>query len=159
MTNRSWPALIGFIVLVAAVSALGGAITTTSVGTWYQTLDKPSWTPPGWLFGPVWTLLYAMMSVVAWRLWRVRGESSAARATLALWFGQLALNGAWSFLFFGLRSPAAGLVDIAALLGVILWIQVRLARFDRMLALLWSPYVVWVGFATALNLSIWLRQS
>jgi benzodiazapine receptor len=159
MTNRSWPALIGFIVLVAAVSALGGAITTTSVGTWYQTLDKPSWTPPGWLFGPVWTLLYAMMSVVAWRLWRVRSESSAARVTLALWFGQLALNGAWSFLFFGLRSPAAGLVDIVALLGVILWIQVRLARFDRMLALLWSPYVVWVGFATALNLSIWLRQS
>jgi tryptophan-rich sensory protein len=99
------------------------------------------------------------MSVVAWRLWRVRSESSAARVTLALWFGQLALNGAWSFLFFGLRSPAAGLVDIVALLGVILWIQVRLARFDRMLALLWSPYVVWVGFATALNLSIWLRQS
>jgi translocator protein len=156
-TARSWPALLGFILLVAAVSALGGAVTATSVTTWYAGLDKPSWTPPGWLFGPAWTLLYAMMAVVAWRLWQQRHASPAYRLTLRLWFVQLALNCAWSFLFFGLRSPLAGLVDILALLVVIIWIQVRLARERRALALLWTPYVAWVAFATALNASIWSR--
>lgn len=156
-TVRSWPALLGFILLVAAVSAIGGAITATSVTTWYAGLDKPSWTPPGWLFGPAWTLLYAMMAVVAWRLWQQRHESAAARFTLRLWFVQLALNCAWSFLFFGLRSPLAGLIDILALLVVIIWIQLRLARDRRTLALLWTPYIAWVAFATALNASIWSR--
>lgn len=155
---RTWPALLGFIVLVAAISALGGWITSTSVSTWYAALDKPAWTPPGWLFGPVWTLLYAMMAVVAWRLWLVRKDRPDARFTLALWFTQLALNCVWSFLFFGLRSPAAGLLDIAALLLVIVWIELRLLRTHRTHALLWAPYILWVGFASALNLSIWLRQ-
>jgi tryptophan-rich sensory protein len=158
MSNaRSWPALLGFILLVAAVSALGGTVTASSVTSWYAGLDKPSWTPPGWLFGPAWTLLYAMMAAVAWRLWQQRLASPAARLTLRLWFVQLALNCAWSFLFFGLRSPLAGLIDILALLVVIIWIQVRLARERRALALLWTPYVAWVAFATALNASIWLR--
>jgi translocator protein len=156
-STRSWPALLGFILLVALVSALGGAITATSVTTWYAGLDKPSWTPPGWLFGPAWTLLYAMMAVVAWRLWRQRRESPSTRVTLRLWFVQLALNCAWSFLFFGLRSPLAGLIDILALLVVIIWIQFRLARESRLLALLWMPYIGWVAFATALNASIWSR--
>jgi translocator protein len=158
MQNRSWPALIGFILLVATVSALGGWITSTSVSTWFPALDKPSWNPPGWLFGPVWTVLYGMMAFVAWRLWRVRDSVPAARRVLAAWFIQLALNSAWSFLFFGLRSPAAGLADIIPLLVVITWILVSLGRIDRVLACLWTPYVLWVGFATALNLSIWLRQ-
>lgn len=156
-TARSWPALIGFILLVAGVSALGGAITATSVTTWYAGLDKPAWTPPGWLFGPAWTLLYAMMAVVAWRLWQQRRDVPAARLTLRLWFLQLALNCAWSFLFFGLRSPLAGLLDILALLVVLIWIQLRLARERRALAMLWTPYILWVSFATALNFSIWSR--
>lgn len=156
-SSRSWPALVGFVLIVAFVSAAGGAITATSVTTWYAGLDKPSWTPPGWLFGPAWTLLYAMMAVVAWCLWRQRHESPAARFTLRLWFLQLALNCAWSFLFFGLRSPAAGLADILVLLVVLIWIQVRLARERRILAVLWIPYVLWVSFATALNFSIWSR--
>lgn len=143
--------------MVIAVSALGGAITASSVGSWYVTLAKPTWTPPGWIFGPVWSLLYLMMAVVAWQLWRVRQSSPAARGTLTLWWVQLALNTGWSFLFFGLRSPAAGLVDIAALLLVILWIQIRLLRTQTKLALLWAPYCVWVGFASALNGAIWLR--
>lgn len=156
-TARTWPSLLGFILLVAVVSALGGAVTSTSVTTWYADLDKPSWTPPGWLFGPVWTLLYAMLAVVAWRLWPQRHASPAARLTLKLWFVQLALNSAWSFLFFGLRSPLAGLLGILALLVIIIWIQVRLARHHRTLAPLWTPYLAWVAFATALNASIWSR--
>lgn len=155
---RSWPALLAFILLVAVVSAIGGAITATSVTTWYAGLDKPSWTPPGWLFGPAWTLLYAMMAVVAWRLWHQRHDSPAARLTLRLWFLQLAINCAWSFLFFGLRSPLAGLIDILALLVLIIWIQLRLTREHLPLAALWAAYVLWVSFATALNLSIWLRN-
>ena len=81
-TPRTWPSLLAFILLVAVVSAVGGAVTASSVTTWYAGLDKPSWTPPGWLFGPAWTLLYAMMAVVAWRLWQQRHQSPAARLTL-----------------------------------------------------------------------------
>jgi tryptophan-rich sensory protein len=143
--------------LVALVSAAGGAITSTSVTTWYAGLDKPAWTPPGWLFGPAWTLLYAMMAVVAWRLWQRRDESPSARLTLRLWSLQLALNCAWSFLFFGLRSPAAGLAGILFLFVILIWIQVRLCHEHRTLAVLWIPYVLWVAFATALNFSIWSR--
>jgi tryptophan-rich sensory protein len=158
MKIRSWQMLVGFLLVVTAVSAVGGAITVSSVGTWYVALSKPTWTPPGWLFGPVWTLLYGMMAVVAWRLWCLRANSAEARGTLVLWWVQLLLNTSWSFLFFGLRSPIAGLIDIVVLLGVILWIQIRLCRIERQLAWAWVPYGLWVGFATALNLSIWLRQ-
>ncbi|MET0262186.1 MAG: TspO/MBR family protein [Rariglobus sp.] len=159
MKLRSWPALLGFIAVVATVSALGGWITSTSVTTWYAELAKPDWRPPNWLFGPAWTLLYAMMAVVAWRIWCVRKTAPEAHSLLALWGVQLALNCAWSFLFFGLRSPLAGLVDIVILLVLLFWIQVRLAGFHRLLALLWIPYVLWVGFATALNFSIWRLQN
>jgi translocator protein len=158
MKPRTWPALAGFILLVAVVSALGGAITSTSVNTWYVELVKPSWTPPGWLFGPAWSFLYALMAVVGWRLWLLRNDSPLARPLLKLWCLQLALNCAWSFLFFGLRSPLAGLLDIAALLVVLIWIQVRLWPLHRTLALFWIAYIGWVGFASALNLSIWLNN-
>lgn len=156
--SREWPALLGFILIVAVVSALGGWITSTSVSTWYAGLDKPAWTPPGRIFSPVWTFLYAVMAVVAWRLWLQRRESPAARFTLALWSAQLALNCAWSFLFFGLRSPAAGILDLVALFLVAAWTGARLWRSHRTLAAFWLLYLAWLGFAGALNLSIWLRS-
>lgn len=154
---RSILVLAGLLVLVYVVAGLGGLATSHGVRDWYPTLDKPRWTPPSWLFGPVWTLLYTAMAVVAWRVWRL--PASAERATLLRRWGiQLALNGAWSWAFFHFRSPAAGLAVIGALLLVIGSMQPRLARADRPSALLWTPYVLWVAFATCLNLSIWHRN-
>ena len=155
-------ALAGFLAAAFAVAALGGIATASSVKTWYTTLSKPAWTPPGWLFGPAWTVLYTLMAIVAWRVWRLP-EATPAGPTgrvslLRLWWLQLALNGAWSWAFFYFRTPAAGLLVIGALLALIAGLQPHLARADRPSALLWTPYVLWVAFAACLNLSIWNRN-
>jgi tryptophan-rich sensory protein len=159
---RSVLALAGFLAAAFAVAALGGFATASSVKTWYPTLAKPAWTPPGWLFGPAWTVLYTIMAVVAWRVWRLPAVTPAGptgrAAILRLWWLQLGLNGAWSWAFFYFRTPAAGLLVIGALLALIAGLQPRLARADRPSALLWTPYVLWVAFAACLNLSIWNRN-
>lgn len=156
---RSAAALIGFLIASAVVCALGGAATASSVGNWYASLAKPTWTPPGWVFGPAWTTLYTAMSVAAWRVWRLRptdGEMARARASLLRrWWAQLVVNGAWSWAFFWFKNPAAGLGVIGVLLLLIASMQPRFARVDRPAALLWTPYVAWVAFASALNLAIW----
>ena len=148
--------LAAFLAAAFAAAALGGLATASSVKTWYPTLEKPTWTPPPWLFGPAWTLLYTAMSVAAWRLWRLPAHSTAARAcTLRLWWAQLALNAAWSWAFFYFRNPAAGLPVIGALLVLLVVLQLRLLRLDRAAAALWAPYLLWVSFASALNFEIW----
>lgn len=149
---NKWLALAGFVALTLCVGALGGFATAQSVAEWYPTLVKPSWTPPPWLFAPVWTTLYIMMAVAAWLVW-LKGN---ARGALALFAGQLLLNLAWSFLFFGARSPGLGLIDI-----VLLWLMIAATIFafslkSRAAALLLVPYLAWVSFATALNLSVWM---
>jgi benzodiazapine receptor len=153
-TIRSALVLAGFLVIVFAVAALGGLATSSGVRDWYPALEKPSWTPPSWLFGPVWTLLYIAMGVVAWRIWRQPAGTTRTHILRAWWI-QLALNGAWSWAFFHFRNPAAGLLVIGPLFVVIAWIQPTLSRADRPSALLWTPYVLWVGFASCLNLAIW----
>lgn len=154
---RSIAALLSLLALVYAVAALGGLATSHGVRDWYPALAKPAWTPPSWLFGPVWTLLYTFMAVVAWRVWRLPASAERA-ALLSRWAVQLVLNGAWSWAFFHFRNPAAGLAVIGALLLVIGAMQPRLSRLDRPSALLWTPYVLWVAFATCLNLSLWHRN-
>jgi tryptophan-rich sensory protein len=158
-TVRSILVLLGFLAVAFATAALGGIATSSSVGSWYPTLNKPSWNPPAWLFGPVWTFLYTAMAVVAWRIWRLPAATTAGptgrACTLRLWWAQLVLNGAWSWAFFYFRNPAAGLPVIGALLLVLVAIQPRLARSDRPSALLWTPYVLWVAFAACLNLALW----
>jgi len=153
-TLRSLLVLFGFLTAAFAVAALGGIATASSVRDWFPTLAKPSWNPPSWLFGPVWTLLYIAMSVAAWRVWRLPAGTDRTNI-LRAWWVQLALNGAWSWAFFYFRTPAAGLLVIGPLLVVIAWIQPMLARVDRPSALLWTPYVLWVAFASCLNLAIW----
>jgi translocator protein len=154
MPAARYPALILFLVVTFLAAAIGSAATASSVSEWYLTLRKPSWNPPGWVFGPVWTLLYVAMAVAAWRVWR-RAETGAARTTLWLYGAQLALNALWSILFFGLRRPDLALVDVVVLWGLLVVLLVRFARADRLAAALWTPYVAWVGFATVLNATIW----
>jgi tryptophan-rich sensory protein len=123
-----------------------------SVKEWYPTLDKPGWTPPAVLFGPVWTVLYVMMAIAAWVVWR---DGKTPRTALVLFFFQLLLNVAWSFLFFGLRMPGLALIDIFILWFAILATIIAFAFNSRAAALLMIPYLAWVSFAVALNAAIW----
>jgi translocator protein len=145
--------LLSFLALCLAVAAIGGAVTATSVGTWYRTLQKPWFNPPDSVFAPVWTVLFIAMAVAAWRVWR-RYDSTAARRPLLAFLIQLALNLLWSILFFGARAPALALVDIALLLASIAVTLVLFWRRDRLAGLLFVPYLAWVGFASVLNAAI-----
>jgi benzodiazapine receptor len=147
-------ALAGFLVLCFAVAAAGGAVTATSVGSWYAALAKPPFNPPDWVFGPVWTTLYAMIAVAGWRVWRRRSERGAGSALIA-WGVQLALNLAWSFIFFGARLIGAALADIVVLLAAIVLTAILSWRVDRLAGVLLMPYIAWVSFATVLNASLW----
>ncbi|MFM7180174.1 MAG: TspO/MBR family protein [Verrucomicrobiales bacterium] len=123
-------------------------------GEWYAELIKPSWTPPGSLIGKVWSVLYTMMAVAAWLVWR-QGVFSAQRRPLAIFFVQLALNAAWTPLFFGLRRPDLAFVEILFLWAAIAWTIIAFHRVDRLAAALLWPYLAWVGFAAVLNGTLW----
>jgi tryptophan-rich sensory protein len=145
--------------LVAAVGC-GGAVVLTSLvgasfrpGLWYEALAKPPWTPPDWVFGPVWGVLYVAVGIAGWLLF-TRDVGAGARA---LWVAQLALNALWSWLFFGLQRPGLALADIVLLLAAILALLVLLASRQRLAFWLLVPYAAWVGYALTLNAGIvWL---
>lgn len=143
------------VLLCLAVSGVGGAITATSVDTWYQALEKPSFNPPDWVFAPVWTALYVMMGIAAWRVWRLR-LFEATGVALAVFAVQLGLNLAWSLLFFGLQRIDLALFEIVILLCVIITNTFLFWRIDRLAGLLFVPYAAWGTYATILNASLWL---
>ena len=149
--------LAGFLLACFAVAAAAGAVTADSVATWHPTLNKPAFTPPDWVFAPAWTVLYAAMAVAGWRVWRKVGFAGGRNA-LTLFAIQLLLNGAWSFLFFGAKAIGIALVDIVVLLLVIAATTAVFWRIDRIAGLLFVPYLLWVGYATALNAGIWLAN-
>ncbi len=149
-------AALGLAVLLAVslgALALGGALTRPAIPEWYASLAKPDWTPPDRVFTPVWTALFVMMAVAAWLVWRRAG--AAARRPLALFAVQLGLNVLWSALFFAARSPGLALLDIGALLIAIAATIAAFRRVSRAAAWLLVPYLLWVGYAAALNLAIW----
>ena len=121
---------------------------------WYFGLTRPALTPPAWVFGPVWTLLYTMMGVAAWMVWKREGYAAAASA-LWLFLLQLVLNALWSYLFFGLKNPSLALVDIVALWLAILATLIAFFRHYRLAGQLLLPYILWVSFAIYLNLQFW----
>ena len=151
-SRASWIALLAFLAVCFAVAGIGGAVTATSVDTWYPTLAKPAFTPPDAVFGPVWTVLYAMMALAAWLVWRRVGWQGWA---LYLFFAQLALNLLWSILFFGLQLVGLALVDIVVLVVLIALTTAAFWRVDRRAGLLLVPYLLWVVYASALNGAIW----
>ena len=153
--RRSAYGLLVALLCCFGTSAVGGLLTATSVSGWYLQLSRPSWNPPGWLFGPVWTTLYAMMAVSVWLVWRASDKPERAITVFAI---QLGLNLLWSALFFGLRSPGLALLEILLLLGMIVLTIVEFARWHRLAAALLVPYLLWTSFATALNGAIyWLN--
>ena len=141
-------ALVGFFA-VCLVAAGTGAIWAP--GEWYERLRKPSWRPPNWVFPPAWALLYAAMALAAWLVWRRAGFGPP----LALWGAQLALNAAWSWVFFGLRRPDLAFAELAALWLAVAATLAAFAPVHAAAAWLMAPYLAWVTFAGALNLAIW----
>lgn len=153
-TGRNpWLVLAGFLALSIAVLSFGGAVTAPAIEVWYQGLAKPSWTPPDWLFGPVWTALYLVMALAAWLVWRRRGWQGA-RCALTLYFVQLGLNFLWSPAFFGLRDPLLGMIVIVPLWLAIAATTVAFFRKQVLAGWLFVPYLAWASYATGLNASI-----
>jgi len=145
--------LIGWFIVSFAVSALG-AIASIEARSFYAGLVQPDWAPPGWLFGPVWTLLFALMAVAAWLVWR-NGGFRANRAALALFLVQLAFNALWSWLFFAWRLGGPAFADILLLWGLILATLVAFWRVRPLAGALLIPYLLWVSFAAFLNYAVW----
>jgi tryptophan-rich sensory protein len=143
--------LVSSLALVLVVAVVGGAATASSVGDWYDGLAKAPWNPPSWLFGPAWTVLYVLMAVAAWLVAREGVDEHAVRVALVLYGVQLALNLAWSLVFFGLRRPGFALVVIVALLVAIAATAVAFHAVSPAAAWLLAPYLAWVAFAATLN--------
>ncbi|ABC93810.1 tryptophan rich sensory protein (plasmid) [Rhizobium etli CFN 42] len=146
--------LVAFQVASFAAAATGVMFRP---GDWYKQLDKPDWRPPDWLFAPVWTVLYASIGLSGWLLWREAGNTGAA-LPLGVYAVQLLLNAAWSPLFFGLHRPGLAAVEIMLLWAAILATILLFYPANAAAALLLVPYLMWVSFAAALNLSIWRRN-
>lgn len=155
MDKTSIAGLIFWLAITFAAAFVGSRFMP---GEWYAELRKPSWNPPGWVFGPVWTVLYVLMGAAAWLVWRKAGISGAPVA-LGIFVAQLVLNGLWSYLFFGLHRPGAALIDIVALWLLILATLVLFWRVRPLSGSLLIPYLLWVGFASALNYQLWRLNS
>jgi len=150
----SWLSLVPFLVVCFAAAGIGSLVTSGSVDTWYPQLRKPEWNPPNRVIGPVWTILYAMMALSAWLVWREAGWPRGKFALL-LFAIQLALNTAWSLLFFGMHAIGAAFGEILLLWMMIVATTVAFSSVSFLAAWLLIPYVIWVAFASYLNFRIW----
>lgn len=150
-------ALAGFVAATLAVGFTSSLLQGDALDTWYTTIDKPSFNPPDWVFGPVWSALYVLMAVAAWLDWR-RIEDDRAKAALGLFTAQLALNAAWTGIFFGLEQPGWALAELVVQLGLVIAWVVATWRPARSASLLLLPLVAWLTFAGALNTAIVLMN-
>lgn len=147
---------IAFVVAAELAGNIGTIFTVGAIPTWYATLIKPSFTPPNWVFGPVWTILFALMGVSAYIVYSSRADRKRVRTALYVFVAQFVLNVLWSVLFFGLRSPLYGLIDI-----ITMWIAIAITislffRISKKAGAMLLPYIIWVSIAAALNISVFL---
>jgi tryptophan-rich sensory protein len=145
--------LLIFIILVAAAGALGSRFPP---GDWYAHLIKAPWTPPNWVFAPAWSLLYLLIALAGWLVWRAKRASSVA---ICLWVGQLLLNAAWSWLFFGRHNLGLALLDVGLLALAIVAFMVASASTSRLASWLFAPYALWILFAMSLNFYAWFHNA
>ena len=155
-TTREWPSLIAWGALVF-VAAAAGTLASLEAASFYATLRRPEWAPPSWLFGPVWTVLYAAMAVAAWLVWRERTRTNTSVA-LGLFIVQLALNALWSWLFFAWRLGAMAFADIVLMCVLVAATFVAFWRVRPLAGALLVPYLAWIVFAAALNYTVWQRN-
>lgn len=144
-------------VAVTFVAAAAGGLASVAAGAFYAQLAKPDWAPPGWLFGPVWSLLYTLMALAAWLVWRAGGFRRAKQALL-LFLAQLAANALWSWLFFAWRLGALAFAEVIVLWVLIVATVAIFWRFSRVAACLLVPYLAWVSFAAVLTYAVWQRN-
>jgi translocator protein len=152
---RPWVALVVFLVLAAAAGWVGNLVQGDDVGARYLSFERPAWAPPQAAFGIVWPLLYVLIGVAGWRVWRAAGGIRPARVALGLWAGQLVVNAVWPGVFFGAGAFGAAVPVIVVLDLVVVATLVASARHDRLAAWLLTPYLGWLLYATALNIAIW----
>ena len=143
------------IVIPLMVGATSGFFTVTGVESWYQTIQKPSWNPPNWIFGPVWTTLYVMMGIALFLVWKEDTSEELKKIAIGLFAVQLTLNFFWSFIFFNQQQPGWALVEIIAMWFFILLTIFAFAQVNKTAAWLLVPYISWVSFASILNYTIW----
>ena len=148
--------LIISIIACECAGLIGSVFTTSAISTWYASLQKPFFTPPNWLFAPVWVTLYLLMGIAAFLIWRRGLDNRQVKAALMIFTIQLILNILWSVAFFGLQSPLCGLIVIILLWVAILVTILRFARISSVAAWVMVPYIIWVSLATALNASVWV---
>ena len=151
--------LIISIAVCQLAGFIGSLFTTPSIPTWYVTLNKPSFTPPNWIFGPVWTSLFLLMGISAYLIWRKGFQHKNVKMALLIFIVQLVLNVLWSILFFGLPSPFSAFVEIIILWLVILLTFVYFIRISQPAGILLLPYLIWVAFAAILNFHLWKLNS
>jgi len=154
MKKINIPMLLAFLVLPLLAGIFGAYFTTQSIPTWYATLEKPWFAPPNWAFGPVWITLYLIMGFSAYLVADSNIEPGEKKGALLVFGLQLALNALWSFIFFGLRSPLYGFIEIVLLWLAIAWTIWLFSKISKTAAWLLVPYILWVTIASALNLSI-----
>jgi len=148
--------LAASIVICQLAGIIGSVFTYPSIPTWYAILAKPSLNPPNWVFAPVWLLLYTLMGISAYMIWEKGISKKEVKHAIYVFSAQLILNSLWSILFFGLRSPIAGLIDIVILWGLIIATIVLFFRISKIAGYLLIPYILWVSFAVYLNFAIWI---
>jgi len=151
-----WPVLVGIIAITVLAAAIG-TVASLQAPEFYMMLDAPSWAPPPWLFGPVWTVLYAMMALAAWLVVRERRRSSVV-PEMTLYGAQLALNALWTWLFFRWHQGAAAFAEIVVLLILVGLTTLAFGRIRSLAGALMLPYLAWVSFATGLTFSLWQRN-
>ena len=153
LRRHAWLALVGFVGVNVLIGTIAGLTTASSVGSWYQTLDKPFWTPPDWLFGPVWTALYVLVGVSAFLVWR-RGPSPRVTGAMKAYILQMTANALWAPIFFGLRDPSSALIDLILMVVFLMPMIGLFWQVRRAAGLLLVPYALWVGYALSLNAGI-----
>ncbi len=145
--------IISFIVTFAA-AALGSYFTTPNISTWYASLNKPFFSPPGWIFAPVWSILYILMAIALYLIWKKDAPQEEKTKAIILYAIQLSLNTLWSVIFFGMREPGIALAEIIVLETAIILTALSFRKISPVAERLFIPYIIWVGFAIILNLSI-----
>ncbi|MFA6307731.1 MAG: TspO/MBR family protein [Patescibacteria group bacterium] len=143
------------ILMSLAAGAIGSAFTFTGIDSWYQYLNKPSFNPPSWIFGPVWTTLYILMGIALYLIWQEGLKKAFVKNSFILFIVNLVLNSLWSITFFGLQNPALAFLVIVLLWITILVLIIRFYRINKLASYLLIPYLLWVSFASVLNFSIW----
>ena len=156
---NKWIVLIIAILVCQVAGIIGSTFTYPSIGTWYAELEKPFFTPPNWVFGPVWITLYTLMGISLFWIWQKGPSKENVRSALLAFFGQLVINSVWSIVFFGLQSPFYALILIVMLWFLILLTIFKFYKIDKKAGSILIPYIIWVTIATALNYYIFILNS